>query len=342
MPLIVTPRQLTLRSQFYRQLGQLTAAGIPIIGALEMLSRNPPARSFREPIKQMITQLSLGSTVSEALAHLGLWVPSFDIALVRAAEHSGRLDTVFKLLADFYDDRARLLRQIIRDLAYPAFLFHFSIFLFPFIQWFGGTLSPAKFIVETFGILLPIYGGILLVIYASQGRRGAKWRAIFELLLRPIPVLGTARHYLALARLAAALEALINAGVTIIEAWEMAAAACGSPAIQRAVTAWKPDVVSGELPSEAVNKAPRQFPELFANLYKSGEVSGQLDDSLKRIHIYYQEEGTNKLHLLAAWVPKIIYFGVAIMVAVKVISFYTGYFQTINQISNGFGSGSGP
>jgi len=32
-------------------------------------------------------------------------------------------------------------------------------------------------------------------------------------------MLGTARHYLALARLASALEALIAAGVTIIEAW---------------------------------------------------------------------------------------------------------------------------
>ena len=78
MPLIITPRQLTLRAQFYRQLGQLTAAGIPIIGALEMLSRNPPSRSFREPIKQMVLQLSMGSTISESLSSLGLWVPSED------------------------------------------------------------------------------------------------------------------------------------------------------------------------------------------------------------------------------------------------------------------------
>src|ERR1700733_12606714 len=98
MPLIVTPRQLTQRAQLYRQLGQLTAAGIPIVGALEMLGRNPPARSFREPLKQMVMQLSMGATVSEALAHPGLWVPSFDVALVHAAERSGRLDTIFKLL----------------------------------------------------------------------------------------------------------------------------------------------------------------------------------------------------------------------------------------------------
>ena len=113
-----------------------------------------------------------------------------------------------------------------------------------------------------------------------------------------------------LSRLAAALEALLNAGVTIIQAWEMAATASGSPAILKAVLAWKPQVEAGQTPSEAVN-ASSQFPELFANLYHSGEISGQLDDSLRRLRDYYQEEGTRKLHLLAQWVPRFIYFVVA-------------------------------
>ena len=169
---------------------------------------------------------------------------------------------------------------------------------------------------------------------ARIGQRGAKWRTIFEKVTKFVPVLGTARHYLALARLAASLEALINAGVTIIEAWEMAAAASGSPALYETVMAWKPQVVAGQTPSEAVNAAPEQFPELFANLYASGEISGQLDESLRRLHTYYQEEGTNKLRILSQWVPKLIYFGVAGMVAFKVISFYTGYFKDINDAIN--------
>src|SRR5205823_2445549 len=141
-----------------------------------------------------------------------------------------------------------------------------------------------------------------------------------ERILKPVPMLGAARHYLALARLAAALEALLNAGVTIIEAWELAAAASGSLALRSTVLAWKPQVVSGVTPSEVVSASP-QFPELFANLYHTGEVSGQLDDSLRRLHTYYSEEGTRKLHLLAQWMPRGIYFGVALMVGYKVVSF---------------------
>jgi general secretion pathway protein F len=332
MPLIVTPRQLTQRAQFYQQLGQLAAAGIPIPTALDMLMRNPPSRAFREPIRLMITQLAGGAILSDALQSIGKWVPSFDIALVRAAEHSGRLDAVFKLLANYYDARAALLRQMIGDLAYPVFLFHFAILTFNFIAWFQSGMSLTMFALRMTATLLPIYLSVWLIIFASQGRRGEKWRSFFEAILRPVPMLGTARHFLALSRLAAALEALLSAGVTIIEAWEMAAAASGSPSLQRTVLAWKPQLAGGQTPSEAVSAAPRQFPELFANLYHTGEVSGQLDESLDRLRKYYHEEGTRKLHLLARWVPKLIYLCVAGFIAFKIIKYYTAEMNQWNEI----------
>ena len=129
-----------------------------------------------------------------------------------------------------------------------------------------------------------------------------------------------------------ALQALLNAGVDMISAWEMAAAASGSVLIQRAVNAWKKDVSTGKLPSEAVRDEPGQFPELFANLYHTGEISGKLDDSLLRLSAYYQEQGNSKLHALASWVPRFFYFGVAALVAYKVISFYMGYFAQLNDV----------
>jgi type II secretory pathway component PulF len=327
MALILTPGQLSNRSEFYLQLAQLTAAGVPLIKSLDMLGRNPPARSYRKPLAEILEHLSHGETFAGSLSRLGLWTPTFDIALIRAGEHSGRLDVVFRLLGNYYADRARLLRQMITDLAYPVFVFHMAIFLFPFIKWFSDNNLHA-FLLRTFGVLIPLYAAVFGIAYASQGRRAAGWRSFMERVLKPIPVLGTARQYLALARVAAALEALLNAGVTIIEAWEMAAGACGSPAVQRTVMAWKPRVQAGVTPAEVVCASP-EFPELFRNLYNSGEVSGQLDDSLRRLHTYYQEEGTRKLHLLAQWVPRAIYLGIALMVAYRVIGFYTSYFQEI-------------
>jgi type II secretory pathway component PulF len=166
--------------------------------------------------------------------------------------------------------------------------------------------------------------------FALQSRHGENWRARFESLLRPVPLLGTARRCLALSRLAAALEALISAGVNVVEAWNLAALASGSPAFRRAVAAWKPSLDAGQTPAELVRDCPL-FPETFANLYASGEVSGKLDDSLRHLHRVYNEEGARKLHAFAQWTPRLVYLLVALMIAYKVVQFWLGYFNQINE-----------
>ena len=48
------------------------------------------------------------------------------------------------------------------------------------------------------------------------------------------------------------LEALISAGVNIVEAWDLAATASGSPALRRVVATWKPPLTAGQTPAEIV------------------------------------------------------------------------------------------
>lgn len=330
---LLLPGQFTRRAELYHQLSQLTMAGLPIVRALEQLERNPPARAFREPLQQIIHGISAGGTFTESAQRSGNWIPVFDLALLEAGERSGRLDACFRVLADYYTDRARIARQVMGDLAYPVFLLHFAIFIFPFAQFFT-TGDWLRYVAQTFGILLPLYGVIAVLIYAAQGKHGERWRALIERILHLVPLLGSGRRDLALARLAMALEALISAGISIIDAWQLAATVSGSPALRRTVHAWLPDVRAGQTPAEAL-RASGRFPDLFANQYNTGEISGQLDSILIRLHQYYQEEGTRKLHAVAQWTPRLIYLLVALMIAWRIISFYTGYFKQV-QDAGGF------
>ncbi len=132
-----------------------------------------------------------------------------------------------------------------------------------------------------------------------------------------------------------ALEALLSAGVDIIEAWELAAAVSGSPALRSTVRAWRTDVRAGQTPAEAVSASGR-FPDMFSNQYATGEISGKLEEVLRRMHAYYQEEGSRKLHALAQWTPRVVYLFVALMIGFKVVSFYMGYFQQIQNVTGGF------
>ena len=333
MSLLVTPAELSRRAELYHQLAQLTAAGIGLPQALETLHRSPPARSFQEPLGTLRQQLAQGATFGEAVHAVEGWLPSFDGALLNAGEASGRLPASFKMLSDYYGERAQLTRRAMSDLAYPFFLFHLAIFLGPFPELFqtGNVLAYAKKVLV---ILLPIYLVVILLMYAAQGRHGERWRAVLEAIIRRVPHWGEARRHLALARLSAALEALINAGVPIIGAWDLAAAASGSPALGRAVQEWKPRVLAGQTPAEAVSQS-REFPRHFANLYHTGELSGTLDETLKRLRIYYQEEGSRKLRALAEWTPRVVYLVIALMIGWRVISFYMGYYSQLGEVLKG-------
>jgi len=75
------------------------------------------------------------------------------------------------------------------------------------------TGNVANYLAQTVGVFAPIYLVVALILFASQGRHGESWRALMEKISRWIPLLGPARRALSLSRLAAALEALINAGV---------------------------------------------------------------------------------------------------------------------------------
>lgn len=327
--MLVTPRQLSQRAELYQQLSQLTAAGIGLPQAIESQRRSPPSHSFRAPLSLVSARLAEGATFYEALVSTGRWLPAFDGALLHAGERSGRLPDCFRLLAGHYENSAVLMRKMISSLIYPGLLFHMAILISPLPRLVQSG-NFAAYLASTIGILVPLYAVIVAVLYATQSQHGERWRSLIEMAMDRVPILGKARRNLSLARLASALEALISAGVTIIEAWELAAAASGSPALRREVSRWKPELLAGVTPAELVSQS-REFPETFASLYHTGEVTGSLDDTLRRLHGLYQSEGSRQLQAFADWTPKLVYFAVALMVAWQVIRFWSGYFEQINK-----------
>ncbi|MEI7728842.1 MAG: type II secretion system F family protein [Verrucomicrobiota bacterium] len=328
---ITTPGKLSRQAEFYRQLSSLTSAGLGIVAGLQHVQHNPPSAELGQMALVTLQEIAHGRTFADSLEKTGGVVPAFDLALIRAGELSGRLDQCLHLLADYYDDRARLVKQVISELAYPAALFHFAILSFPFPDLFV-TGNVWVYAFKTLGVLLPVYGAVLALIYVMQGRHGDAWRARIEQILHRVPLLGKARKNLALARLAAALEALISAGLPIFKAWDIAVDACGSPALRRAVHSWKPAWASGLTPAQTVQASP-EFGDLFKRLYLSGEVSGKLDHELRHLHTLYQEDGTRQLHQVVQWLPRLVYFGIMLFIAYRVISFYQGYFNQINELT---------
>ena len=296
MSLIVTPGQISRRAQLYEQLGSVIAAGVPLLKALEMASRNNSLRASRKAILALIVHLQEGRTFSDSMKYVQGWMPEFDAALLSVGEESGRLDASFKLLGRYYASRAKIIRDTISGLIVTVMTLNVFLLVFPlsYLTAFAQGIINSDFaqclpflIQKTivFGVL---YGTVFLLIFACQGNRGGGWRATVESIFRMIPLLRTAIKYLALARLASALDALTSAGVSVIKSWELASAASGSQHLKREVLKWTPQLETGITPADMVNQIP-YFPEMFQNLYNSAEISGKLDETLVRLHTYYEE-----------------------------------------------------
>lgn len=308
-------------------------AGVTIVQAVEVLRRSPPNRKFGAIAERVGSFIERGATFTDAMRATGRHTPDFDLALVDAGETSGRLPECCKLLGDFYTERGRLASQVLSALIYPLFLFHFAVLIFPIQRLTGLILKgeATEFLQNKLSILLPVYAIAFFVIWAMQSQRRRAWRNFIEKLVHATPVISGTQRDLALARLCAALEALINAGVTIIEAWDIAARASGSQRIERAVAEAKPRLLHGETPAEAI-ALQAVYPDLFKSTYRTGEISGQLDDALRRLYRHYMESATEGLQRIAAWAPKILYLGVALAVAYQIIQAWSGYFKMINDV----------
>jgi type II secretory pathway component PulF len=261
------------------------------------------------------------------------WLPEFDVALLSVGEKAGRLDSTFRLLANYYATRAKIIRDAITGMLMTIVTLHVFLMVFPLSSLIGfvkgifdGDYSLClPFVlgkILCFGIL---YGSVFVVAFLCQGGRGEGARAMVERVTQCVPVLRTAQRYLVLSRVAAALEALVNAGVSIVTGWEMAARASGSPSLQRLVASWKPKLEMGQTPGALVSEAD-YFPATFADLYATGEHSGKLDETLRRLQTYYQEEGFRTLKIFTGILNGVVYALVVVVVAYNIIQFWTNYY----------------
>ncbi|HEX9047691.1 MAG TPA: type II secretion system F family protein [Verrucomicrobiae bacterium] len=349
---MVTPGLLNRRAALFEQLATMIAAGTPLIRALEMASRNRSAGLPRKVLQELTYHLREGHTFADAMQFVSgqkrgtdgrfqgggkfYWLSEFDIALLSAGEQSGRLDATLKLLAQYYAARAKMISDTIGGSIITIVTLHVFLIIFPvpllvsFVMAFVNNQYSEclPFLIEKVCVFGVLYFLVWFSAYAGQANRNQSWRAFLEDIFGCVPLLRTGLKYLAVARLAMALDALLSAGVPVIKSWNLAAAACGSPHLKREILKWSPELEKAMTPAEMVARI-RYFPDLFVELYQSGEISGRLDESLIHLYNYFQQEGFRKLQAFSRVVMFTVYFAIAIIVGYYIIGFWVGYYHNL-------------
>jgi len=327
MHAVLTPSRMRRYAAFFHEMAQMLRSGMPVITALEIWAKSVKGAAFRRALDTVLRELRSGATLAESLRAAPGWLSPLDNALLEAGEKSGRLVECFEVLSQYYSDRAALVSEALSGLAYPALILAFAWLIFPLhllqaLVWQGAWKA---FLAQKLGLLVPVLAAAWLAAFLAQSRRGETVRGLWELILEAIPLVSQARRSLLYARVLTALEALLEAGVPVDQAWLLAAEASGSPRLRRIVARAMARVREGVEPGEALAQE-KAFPEMFLAQYRTGEISGRLDESLRYLRDYYQDRGRRLARELAVWTPRLIYLIVLGVGAYQVLSFWLGYY----------------
>jgi type IV pilus assembly protein PilC len=127
------------------------------------------------------------------------------------------------------------------------------------------------------------------------------------------------------------LATLLQAGVPLIQAFDIISGSTDNAAVKALISQIKTDVAGGNSLADSLGKHPQYFDGLFCGLVAAGEQSGSLENLLDRIATYKE-----KIEALKAKVKKALTYPTAVVIValvvtaillVKVVPQFEGLFQ---------------
>src|SRR5690348_10491015 len=105
---------------FTRQFATMINAGLPLVQALDILSRQSENKALQDVTRQVVYDVESGHTVADALRRHPKAFTDLYVNMVAAGEAGGILDTILMRLATFLEKNDALVGKVKSAMIYPA------------------------------------------------------------------------------------------------------------------------------------------------------------------------------------------------------------------------------
>ncbi len=323
-----------------RQLSILLSSGVTLMEALSSISEENKG-FWKNMLVNIKERVAAGSSFSKALQEYEKIFPEFYVNMVAAGEASGNLDKVLSRLADFLESQDNLKSKVRTAMIYPIFMicigFIVLSFLFTFVmpkitKIFKDTESALPFITivlitvsDIFQNYWWLFVGVLLGGIFGFRRLREKNRLLVDKLFLRLP--GNIIQSLYVGRFTRTLGFLLEGGLPVLKALELAAKSIGNKVLEIRVIDAAKRVAEGARLSASLNG----FPPVLLQLITTGERSGRLIEVLKNAADSYEEEFSRKVQKsLSLLEPTMILF-MGLIVGLIVLAVLLPIFQ-LNQL----------
>jgi type IV pilus assembly protein PilC len=131
------------------------------------------------------------------------------------------------------------------------------------------------------------------------------------------------------------LATMLNAGIPMVQAFEIIGVGNDKPAVQKLVLAIRSDIETGNTLHQSLAKHPLYFDDLFVNLVEAGEHAGALEAVLEKIATYKEKTEALKKKIKKALFYPAAVLAVAVIVTVILLLFVIPQFESLFK---GFGA----
>jgi type IV pilus assembly protein PilC len=322
----ITPRML---ETFTRLLSSLLAAGVPLSRALVILCKeasNPTAAARWKAIYDSVVD---GVSLADSMATMPDTFPRVYVAMVSAGETGGFLDLVLAQIADFQAREKDLKSKVTAALLYPAILLFLAVCVLIFLMIFfiprfqkmfeglGGQLPlltriiiDVSYWIRTYGIFIAI-GLVVIGFLVRNWMTTERGRRAWEGLIIRVPVLGSLLSQFAMARFCRMLGTLLNAGVPLVQALNVARRSIGNQILVDAVSNSIERVKEGAQLGASLSDCRSLFPSSVLEMISVGEESGKLDQELIRIAVVTEGDLDRNLKTAVAFLEPLMLFFIA-------------------------------
>lgn len=330
---------------FARQMATMIRAGIPLLQALQVVAESLKKPAMVALIQHLMSDVSSGSSFSDALSRHPKHFDRLFVNLVSAGEQSGALDQMLDRIATYKEKVESLKARVKKALWYPTAVMTIGIAVTMLLlikvvpefesmfQSFGAELPALTQMTVNLSELAQRYWlAALGVVIASvfllklSIQRSPKVAYRMHALLLRLPVIGDIMHKSAIARFSRTLATTFASGVPLVEGLDTAAGATGNKVYERAVVQTRQDVSTGQQLHFAMRMTNR-FPPLAIQMVSIGEEAGSLDAMLNRVADYYEEEVDNKVDALTSLMEPVIIVVLGVLVGGVVVSMYLPIFD---------------
>ena len=343
----VSLKELT---SFCRQFAIMLNTHIPILDCLDILKNQQYSAYFRGILEVIYEDVRSGIVMSEALEKHKKVFPDFFRSMIYVGEQSGKLETVFLALADYYETDSNIKKKMKSAMSYPLMLMVMAIGLVVItlafvIPTFRDTLSKLE--VEITGITAVIYGmsdfllanwlymlaGVVVIGLVIFGiLRTEKGKYAFEFLKVKIPLLKTVQINMVTARFARAFALLISSGMDITDAMDSVEVVIGNRYVKRGFHAAAESVRQGMSLTNAF-ESHKLFPPMMNQMITVGEKTNSLDDVLLRSCSFFDSQVETSLNSLTSKIQPIM----LIIIGAVIGTMFIGVYSPMLSIMNGLG-----